>query len=41
MNGVKNKFSNENVLDIFKNFDLLCVSETRFGYDLNALMDLL
>ena len=31
MNGVKNKFSNENVLDIFKNFDLLCVSETHFG----------
>ena len=31
MNGIKSKFSNENVLKILKNFDIACICETHFG----------
>ena len=31
INGVQTKFLNENILKIFKNFDIIVINETHFG----------
>ena len=31
LNGIKKKFSNDNILSFLNNFNLLCISETHFG----------